>query len=263
MAFKNFVEKNIFFAYKQLMKVSVITVCYNAVSTIEATILSLLNQDYENLEYLVIDGGSTDGTIDVVKRFLPRIAHFISEPDQGIYDAINKGIALASGEVIGLLHANDCLASANVISTVVQTLHRTNADAVYGNLNFYSEKGCLTRKWKSASCRRLLLEMGWMPPHPTVYIKKNIFLNYGNFRLDFATAADYELILRFFYRHKIKTTYVDKIFVKMLTGGISNKNIFNHVSGNINDLKAMKLHRLHAPFIAVFLKPMQKLLQYF
>ncbi|RYE37227.1 MAG: glycosyltransferase [Sphingobacteriaceae bacterium] len=245
------------------MKVSVITVCYNAVSTIEASILSLLNQDYENLEYLVIDGGSTDGTIDVIKRYLPQIAHFVSEPDQGMYDAINKGIALAGGEVIGLLHANDCLADQHIISTVVQAFNRAKADAVYGNLNFYSETGRLVRKWKSAACNRLLLEMGWMPPHPTVYIKKNVFLKYGNFRLDFSTAADYELILRFFYRHKIKTVHVNQVFVKMLTGGISNKNIFNHVSGNVNDFKAMKLHDLHAPFIAVFLKPLQKLLQYF
>ncbi len=245
------------------MKVSVITVCYNAVSTIEATILSLLNQDYENLEYLVIDGGSADGTVEVIKRYLPQIAHFVSEPDKGMYDAINKGIALASGEVIGLLHANDCLADQGVISTVVHTLRDTKADAVYGNLNFYSGNGRLVRRWKSAACNRLLLETGWMPPHPTVYIKKNIFLKHGNFRLDFSTAADYELILRFFYRHKIKTVHVNRVFVKMLTGGISNKNILSHVSGNINDLRAMKLHHLYAPFIAVFLKPLQKLLQYF
>lgn len=245
------------------MKVSVITVCYNAVSTIEASILSLLNQDYENLEYLVIDGGSTDGTTEVIKRYQPQIAHYISEPDSGMYDAINKGIALAGGDVIGLLHANDCLASSTIISTVVETLQATKADAVYANLDFYTEKGRLVRKWTSRACNRLLLEIGWMPPHPTVYIKKNVFLEYGNFRLDFATAADYELILRFFYRHKIKTAHVNLVFVKMLTGGMSNKSLFNHVTGNINDLKAMKLHGLYAPFIAVFLKPLQKLFQYF
>ncbi|RYE32011.1 MAG: glycosyltransferase [Sphingobacteriaceae bacterium] len=245
------------------MKVSVITVCYNAVSTIEASMRSLLNQDYENVEYLVIDGGSTDGTVDVIKRYLPQIAYFVSEPDLGMYDAINKGIAAASGEVIGLLHANDCLASPAVISTVVKTLNATKADAVYANLNFYAQNGRLIRKWTSKTCSRLLLETGWMPPHPTVYIRKNIFCRYGNYRLDFHTAADYELILRFFYRHKIKTAYVNRLFVKMLTGGISNKSIFNHVTGNINDLKAMKMHGLHAPFIAAFLKPVQKLIQYF
>ncbi|RYE28600.1 MAG: glycosyltransferase [Sphingobacteriaceae bacterium] len=244
------------------MKVSVITVCYNAVSTIEASIHSLLNQDYENLEYLVIDGGSTDGTVDVIKRYLPQINYFISEPDMGMYDAINKGIAAASGEVIGLLHANDCLASPAIISTIVKTLHTTKADAVYANLNFYAQNGKLKRKWTSKTCSRLLLEIGWMPPHPTVYIKKNIFFRYGNYRLDFNSAADYELILRFFYRHKIKTAYVNQLFVKMLTGGISNKSFFNHVTGNINDLKAMKLHGLPAPFIAAFLKPIQKLIQY-
>lgn len=244
------------------MKISVITVCYNAVSTIESSIFSLVNQDYENVEYIVIDGGSADGTLDILNRYSDRISFLLSEPDFGIYDAINKGIKYATGEVIGLLHANDRFASNDILSTVAETFKQKKVDAVYGNLIFYSEKGKIVRKWKSANCTPLLLELGWMPPHPTLFIKKEIYNQYGIYRLDFGTAADYELILRLLYRFKIKTFYVNKIFTKMLTGGISNKNIFNHVSGNKNDFKAMKMHKLSAPFIAIVLKPLQKFIQY-
>ena len=244
------------------MKISIITVCYNAVDTIELSILSLLNQDYKDLEYIVIDGGSSDGTVEIVNRYLTHISYFISEPDSGIYDALNKGIKHATGDVIGVLHANDCYASEQVLSKVADANSHHQVDAVYGNLVFLNANGRVVRKWKSRQVTRLLLELGWMPPHPTLFIKKSFFNKYGNYRLDFGTAADYELILRLFYRHKIKSKHINAVFVKMLTGGLSNKSILSHVRGNINDLKAMKKHDLHAPFIAVLLKPLQKLIQY-
>lgn len=244
------------------MKISIITVCYNAVSTIESSILSLISQDYENIEYIVIDGNSSDGTKEVIQRYSAYISYFISEPDKGIYDAINKGIKAASGDIIGLLHANDQFAANHVLNEVAQTFQQKNVKAVYGNLVFYDAKGRIIRKWISRPCKRLLLELGWMPPHPTLFIKKEIYNRYGNYCLDYGTAADYELILRFFYLYRIKTCHVNQIFIKMLTGGISNKNILNHVTGNSNDFKAMKKHKLYAPFIAVFLKPLQKVIQY-
>jgi glycosyltransferase involved in cell wall biosynthesis len=244
------------------MKISVITVCFNAVSTIASSILSVIEQDYENVEYIVIDGGSTDGTIDVISRYSANISCFISESDAGIYDAINKGINQATGDVIGLLHANDCFAANDVLTLIAKTISEKKVDAVYSNLIFCNTKGAIVRRWKSAKVNQLLLEMGWMPPHPTLYIKKEIYNRYGNYRLDFGTAADYELILRFFYRYKIKTCYIDTVFIKMLTGGISNKSILNHVTANVNDFKAMKIHRLRAPFIAIILKPLQKVFQY-
>ena len=244
------------------MKISVITVCFNAVSTIESSILSVIEQDYENIEYIVIDGGSNDGTIEVIQHYSSHISCFVSEPDKGIYDAINKGIKQATGHVIGLLHANDCFAGSNILSTIAQAFFKEKADAVYGNLVFCNEKGHTVRNWKSVHCSGLLLELGWMPPHPTLYIRKEIYSRYGSYRLDFGTAADYELILRLFYRYNIKTCYVNLVFTKMLTGGISNKSILNHVTGNSNDFKAMKMHHLRAPFIAIFLKPLQKLFQY-
>lgn len=244
------------------MKVSVITVCYNAVSTIASTIISLINQDYDNIEYIVIDGASTDGTTEIIKKYQDYISIYISEPDKGIYDAINKGIKLATGEIIGMLHANDCFASNHILSLIADTMQQKNVDAVYGNLVFTNIYGKVVRKWKSNPCSRLLLELGWMPPHPTFYLKKTSYNQYGNYRLDFSSAADYELIIRMLYRYKIKTCYVDIIFIKMLTGGLSNKNILNHVTGNRNDLKAMKMHGLYAPFIAILFKPLQKIFQY-
>ena len=245
------------------MKVSVITVCYNAVSTIESSIRSVMEQDYEDVEYLVIDGGSKDGTVDLIKQYLPHIHHFISEPDRGIYDALNKGIAKASGDIIGVLHANDCFAGRNTLRIVADNFKEKQVDAVYGNLVFLNEKQQIVRKWLSKPCKRTLLELGWMPPHPALFIKKEVYNRFGNYRLDFGTAADYELILRFFYRHRIKTHHVDHVFIKMLTGGISNKSILNHVIGNINDFKAMKMHRLRAPFVAIVSKPLQKVIQFF
>lgn len=244
------------------MKVSVITVCYNAVSTIESSIRSVLEQDYENVEYLVIDGGSNDGTIDLIKNHLPHIQYFISEPDQGIYDALNKGIKQASGDIIGVMHANDCFAMPNILSLVAHNFQEKQVDAVYGNLVFINKKQQIVRKWRSKPGKRTLLELGWMPAHPALFIKKDVYNRFGNYRLDFGTAADYELILRFFYRNRIKTYHVDRVFIKMLTGGISNKSILNHVIGNINDLKAMKMHRLRAPFLAIILKPLQKIFQF-
>lgn len=244
------------------MKISIITVCFNAVSTIESSIISLVNQNYEDVEYIVIDGGSSDGTKQVIERYLDHISIFISEPDQGIYDALNKGIKYATGDIIGLLHANDCFASTHLLTKVAQNIQEQNVDAVYGDLIFCNTKGRIVRRWISRPCNRLLLELGWMPPHPALFIKKEVYNRYGNYRLDFGTAADYELILRFFYLYRIKTCYVNQVFIKMLTGGLSNKNFLNHVIGNNSDFKAMKMHRLHAPFIAIFLKPLQKLTQY-
>jgi len=244
------------------MKITVITVCRNAVSTIESSILSFTGQDYGDLEYIVIDGGSSDGTTEIIGRYLSHISYFVSEPDQGIYDAINKGIKQATGDVIGLLHANDCFAASDILSKVAQTMQEKKTDAVYGNLIFYNAKGTIVRRWKSKAYNRLLLELGWMPPHPALYIRKEIYNRCGAYRLDYGTAADYELILRFFYLYRIKAFYVDRIFIKMLAGGISNKSILNHVTGNSNDFRAMKQHHIRAPFIAVLLKPLQKLFQY-
>lgn len=244
------------------MKISVITVCYNAVSTIESAILSLIAQDYENVEYLVIDGGSTDGTQQVIEKYLSSISFYLSEPDFGLYDAVNKGIEHSTGDLVGLLHADDRFASSDILKTIAQTIQFAKVEAVYGNLVFFNDKDKVTRYWKSSVYNRFLFEIGWMPPHPTLYMRKELYTKYGNYSLRFGTAADYELILRFFYRHKIKSAYIDRIFIKMSVGGLSNKSFSNRITANINDFKAMRKHRLYAPFIAIFLKPLQKIGQY-
>jgi glycosyltransferase involved in cell wall biosynthesis len=222
-----------------------------------------INKNYPDIEYIIIDGGSTDNTLQIIDRYKSSINVFISEPDKGIYDAMNKGIKLSTGEVVGTLNADDQLAGNDVITSIVQAFKTADTDVVYGNLNIVNPTGDITRKWTSKQCRENSFNRGFMPPHPTFYCKRFLFVKLGFYSLEYGSAADYELMVRFMYRHKIKSHYLNKVMVIMLGGGVSNKNFKNRIKAWSFDLKAMQKNNIKFPLIALAMKPLRKLYQYF
>lgn len=246
------------------MKVSLITVVYNAERYIKDCIESVINQTYQDLEYIVIDGASTDGTLAIIDNYRGRITHFSSEKDKGIYDAINKGLRIATGQVIGVLNADDMLASADVIAEIVKCFESQQPDAVYGNLNYVDAEntGQISRKWLSKQFVRKDIEMGWMPAHPTFYAKRELFEKYGNYSLNFGTAADYELMIRFLYHFQINAVFVNYLFVNMRIGGVSNSSAKQRYLALKNDYGAMRRNQIPNPLITLLFKKLSKIPQY-
>lgn len=247
------------------MKISIITITYNSSSTLAETINSVINQSYKNIEYIIIDGGSSDNTIPIIKSYENKITTFISEKDNGIYDALNKGILLATGDVIGILHSDDFYTNTNVIQNVVNKLEQTNADALYADL-FYVDKNNTSkihRKWKSGNYSLEKFLYGWMPPHPTFFVKKTIYEKYGSFNLSLNSSADYELMLRFIYKEKIKVAYLPEFIIKMRLGGKSNVSLKNRIIANKEDRKAWRINNLKPYFFTLYIKPIRKIVQLF
>jgi len=247
------------------MKVSIITPSFNSKDSIEDTIISVLSQDYSDIEYIIIDGKSTDGTLDIVKKYENKINKLISEPDNGIYDAMNKGISLATGEIIGILNSDDLYYSENVISKVVDVFNKHKVDCCWGNLLYFDNKkeDKIVRRWRSSNYEKGLFEKGWQIPHPTFFVKKEIYEKYGTYNPSFKITGDYELILRFLEKKKIKSFFIPEFLVKMRLGGASNKNIFNIIRGNIECYKAWKINGLETNPLKLFFKPFSKIKQYF
>lgn len=247
------------------MKVTIITVVFNGEKYLKDCIESVLYQDYKNIEYIVIDGGSTDRTLSIIESYRSQIHYFISEKDKGMYDALNKGIKVATGNVIGILNADDMLASSNVISAIVNEFNKKDADGIYGNLNYIdlSSSKKIIRRWVSNQFVKKDILLGWMPAHPTLYLKKELFTHFGNYSLDFGTAADYELMVRFLYVHQVKARFLDKLIVNMRVGGMSNSSLKQRYLAFINDYKAIKKNSLPCPLITIFFKKIIKLQQFF
>lgn len=247
------------------LKVSIITTTFNSAKTIEDTIKSVLSQTYPNIEYIIVDGNSNDGTQEIVKKYGNRIYKFVSEKDRGIYDGMNKGYELATGEIIGQINADDLYASNDIIETVVNKFEETKVDACWGDLQYVDElrTSKIIRDWKSSEYREGKFRKGWMPPHPTFFARKEVYEKFGTFRSDMGTAADYELMLRLLEKNKIKSCHIPKIMVKMRQGGASNKNILARLKANQNDYKAWKVNGLKIGRLYLFLKPLSKLTQYF
>lgn len=245
---------------------TVVTVCFNNAATIRQTIESVLSQSWKKNEYHVIDGGSSDGTVEILKEYAGRI-HWISEPDNGIYDAMNKGWQVAGNEYVGFLNADDFFAHPRVLEEMAGTLRRApDSWAVYGDLAYVDavHTGNTIRYWKSDEYNRNAFRFGWMPPHPAFYIRRDAFAFFGGFNLvDFTSAADYEFMLRMLYRHRLPAVYSPGMKVKMRTGGISNRNLSNRLRANKEDRRAWEINQLQPYFFTLWLKPLRKIFQYF
>ena len=249
--------------------ISIITVCFNSAKTIRQTIESVLNQTYTNIEYILIDGKSTDNTVAIIQEYAPLFAakgiayRWVSEPDNGIYDAMNKGIKLATGEWIGIINSDDYFVSNVVFNDLSQLMSTNSFDAFYSDLCYIDSNGNIQRYWKSGIYNSKSFNFGWMPPHPTFVVKRSVYEKYGNFRLDLGSSADYELMLRFLLKHGIRAKWLPKITIYMRIGGISNQSLNNRMKANDNDRKAWLVNQLKPAWYTLYLKPIRKVSQFF
>ncbi len=245
------------------MKISLITVCLNAGETIADTIESIRSQSHPDIEHIVVDGGSTDETLSIIAQNRDVVSVLITEPDGGLYDAANKGISAATGEIVGMLNADDFYADDDVLKDVARAVS-DGGDAVYGDLHYVDRKNPQTvvRNWVSGSYSRKSFLSGWMPPHPTFFIRKEAYDLHGLFRSDFKSAADYELMLRMLYKHSLEPRYINRVLVKMRMGGKSNSSIANRIRANKEDRRAWTINGLEAAWYTLYLKPLSKLKQF-
>lgn len=248
------------------MKVSIITATYNSAASITDSLNSVFSQDYEDIECILIDGVSTDDTLSVVDVYKKKYKNIkvISEVDKGIYDALNKGVKLASGDLIGFVHSDDMLASTHIISELVLELKKTQSSGVYGDLQYISklDSSKVIRHWKSTVFSKSLLKKGWMPPHPTLFLKKEVYQKHGSFNLNYNIAADYDFMLRILKDNSLKFTYLPKVFVKMRLGGASNKNMKNIIQKIKEDYNAIISNDI-GNWYTLFLKNFLKVTQFF
>jgi len=303
------------------MKVSLITVSYNSARTIADSIASVQQQTYKDIEYIVVDGNSSDGTVEIVKRFVDAmqgrsegamqdsskdvsqdamqdsskdvsqdamqdsskdvsqdasqdsskdasqgvVTKFLCERDKGIYDAMNKGLALATGDIIGVLNSDDFYCSNDVIENVVRAFEENETDCLYGDLNYVDpiDTSKIVRKWRSGAYLRENFLKGWMPPHPTFFVKKSCYDSFGTFDTQFKSAADYELMLRFLFKESCSAHYLPKVMIHMRAGGVSNVSLKNRIRANKEDRLAWKINGLKPKWFTLLRKPLSKLTQYF
>ncbi len=246
------------------MKVSIITVTLNSGKYLTDCIQSVQKQQYGDIEHIIVDGKSTDNTLQIIRAHESHLAKWISESDRGMYDAINKGIAMATGDIIGILNSDDIFASENVIGNIVQCFKNENTDSVYGDLVYVkpSNTNKVFRLWKGVPYKRFRFNLGWMPAHPTFYMKRSLIEKFGPYENHYYSAADYEFMARYLFKHRISSTYLEQLVIKMRTGGASNASLKKRLRANRRDYLAMKRNDIPFSFIVSILKPLSKIGQY-
>lgn len=240
------------------MRISVITAAFNSAGTLSDTIRSVRAQTYGELEYIVVDGGSKDTTRELVASHNDLINAFVSEPDQGMYDALNKALKIATGDVVGTLNSDDCYAAPDVLQAVASAFEEQTTGACYGDLVYVArdDPTRIVRYWKSGHQRPGMIERGWFPPHPTFFVRRELYERYGEFDLSFGSAADVELMIRLLGRHRIRATYIPRVLVRMRLGGVSNRSMRNVVAQNIHLYRAFKKNRLrYSPLFPIYKLP--------
>ncbi|MCM1441735.1 MAG: glycosyltransferase [Bacteroidales bacterium] len=238
------------------MKISIITATWNSGKTVRDTIESVLGQSYADIEYLIVDGASKDNTLEIVKEYEPKFdgrLRYVSEPDKGIYDAMNKGIAMATGDVVGILNSDDFYTSSNIVETIVRTFEDAGEDlgAVYGDIHYVddSDLSKCVRYYSSAGFRRSKMRMGWMPAHPSFYCRKSVYDKYGTFDTSFRIGADFENLLRLIFVNHIQIKYIPLDFVTMRTGGASTSGLASHKQIYRDHMKAYKKNGVYSNFL--------------
>ena len=246
------------------MKISVVTICYNSAELIDDAIKSVLSQDYPDLEYIIVDGNSTDNTMEIVRGYGDKIHTVVSEPDKGLYDAINKGVDLATGDVVGFLHSDDYFTGTGVISSIAKAFKEQDVDATYSDLRYVDRENTdrLIRDWKTGLYTKGGFRRGWSAPHETFYLKKSCYEKYGNYRLDFEISSDYELMLRMIHKHEISLAYIREVLVVMRVGGKSNVSLQNRLLANKEDRRAWTVNGLKPAWYTRYMKPLRKLKHY-
>ncbi|MDD2495766.1 MAG: glycosyltransferase family 2 protein [Tissierellia bacterium] len=245
------------------MKISIITTTYNSASTIKDTLESVNSQNYSIIEHIIVDGGSKDNTLSLVERYGKSVSTVISEPDKGIYDAMNKGIKAATGDVIGMLNSDDFFTSDDIIETVVDNFKNSDIDALYGDIHFVNPDDIskCVRYYSSAIFKPSLFRFGFMPAHPSFYMKRELYEKHGLYSLDYKIASDYDLLIRYLHREKIKYKYINKDFVTMRTGGVSTENFNSIVTLNKEIVKACKKYGIYTNMFILSFKYLYKLFE--
>jgi len=246
------------------MKISLVTVTYNAAKTLSNCLDSVSAQRGVDVEHILIDGASTDETLAVVEAYSESLAQVISEPDEGIYHAMNKGLQMATGEIVGILNADDFYTDEKVLSNVLHVFEDHKIDACYGDLRYVDKynPSKVVRLWRSGEFFPEKFYWGWMPPHPTFFVRRSVYERYGLFNTDMGSAADYELMLRFLLRYRITVAYIPKILVNMRMGGVSNAKLRNRLRANRLDRKAWLINGIKPKPWTLIMKPLRKIGQW-
>lgn len=249
--------------YNKEITVSIITATYNSENTLRDTLSSVAAQDYPRIEHILVDGLSKDNTLSIAREY-GHVAKIICEKDTGIYDAMNKGIQACTGDIIGILNSDDFYVSNTIISQVVEQMLKEQTDTLYGDLVYVhpEQTNRVLRTWIAGACKPNKFLFGWMPPHPTFFVRRKVYDQLGVFNISLKSAADYELMLRCLYKEKVSVSYLPQVLVKMRAGGMSNASIRNRIKANAEDREAWRVNQLQPYFFTSWLKPIRKLTQY-